>query len=461
MSALGRNSDLPVDGSDSRTRLKRKKRKFRHNPKEQDEDGGQPNQHAPVHVPTPPGFLHLARVILESEHKIEIIFPGSEKPRNAFARIGHGGTFLVYAELRTMSDAILASPEALRSLAERMVLKRTRPMPAAGRNDNSAFLRYAAIFSELQILLDEDISQHENFIDILGLTWDFEESANGSLGAWPVLALEAATATMDDVLREFAASDAPLSPKLEYCRDVARGLAFLHQKGVAHCDIKAENVLICVTNISGSVAKLSDFGSAILDVTPETDLPLGIAGTRPWNAPEYGRHLRGLEVFKTDVFSFGMLVWRSVAPDGILRSFSQSTTTRPEYEEGLSNIATLKTAGQLVDTAANEARESCADLESLHELLFLLRSTLEYEPSSRASMALITEHIQTLVLLSSGSEEKSNVSTEDDDAVSLREKPKTHDIQTSLSFASPKNLEPLSPIPPLPATPFCPDVSTV
>ena len=85
-------------------------------------------------------------------------------------------------------------------------------------------------------------------------------------------------------------------------------MQFLHQNKLAHCDVKTENVLICVTSYSGTIAKLSDFGSAILDVAPETSLEHGVAGTPPWNAPEWKEKLMGLDILTVDVFSFAMLV---------------------------------------------------------------------------------------------------------------------------------------------------------
>jgi serine/threonine protein kinase len=53
---------------------------------------------------------------------------------------------------------------------------------------------------------------------------------------------------------------------IERTRDIARdllnALAFIHEHGIAHRDVKPENVLLCDDGAGGVVAKLADFGCA-------------------------------------------------------------------------------------------------------------------------------------------------------------------------------------------------------
>jgi serine/threonine protein kinase len=154
--------------------------------------------------------------------------------------------------------------------------------------------------AELQILTSPSVREHENIIDFLGLTWDFEPNTDGLESVWPVLALEAAQCTMETLLYE--SRDGPMSSRLKYYYDIAKALDFLHNSGVAHCDIKSENVLICKSSLSRMVAKLSDFSCAILDISPKTYLPYGIASTPPWNAPEWNQELAGLDILKVDTY---------------------------------------------------------------------------------------------------------------------------------------------------------------
>jgi Protein kinase domain len=348
-------------------------------------------------------FLHLASFILEWD--IPILFPGSARPRNSYAMIGSGGSFLVFNEVRTMDDVII-KPEEVRSLADKMVLKRTRAHqlhPEAGASNDS--IRYSSIMAELQVLTNRSIAEHENFIDLLGLTWDFEPDSDGINSVWPVLALEAAECSMETHM--YNLRDAPLSQKIKYCRDVATALEFLHERGVVHCDIKLENVLICVTPSSGSVAKLSDFGSALLDITPDTKLPYGVVGTRPWNAPEYGECLQGLDIFKLDVFSYGMLLWRSISHSRILEELSRSQGA--ERESILNSLEEKKKSNQLVQVAIQDLKTTCGQSSELSAVIGLLESTFSSHPKERLTMAEVKTSLDGMaVQLSDDGDEAEN-----------------------------------------------------
>jgi Protein kinase domain len=437
--------------------LKRKKRKYGNKPKEAQEPLDQDNDLARAVPPQGPkySFIHLAALILEDE--IPILFRGDRRPRNSFAKLGSGGTFLVYAEFRTMANVII-QPYELRSLADNMVLKRTRPHQAVATSGNVDDARYAAIMAELQVLRDRDIAEHENFIDFMGLTWDFEQGSENSLSVWPVLALEAATCTLEDII--FQLIDAPLAEKIGYCYDVAKGLAFLYEKGVVHCDVKSENVLICVTQLSGSVAKLSDFGSAILDITPETCLPFGIVGTRPWNAPEYGRRLTGLDIFKTDIFSFGMLVWRSTVHWGLLTGLNDASEAT--YNTLLLKIENMKKGDLLVSTAIEELEQAYPSSEALQEVVSVFRKSLPFNPAQRDTMPSILENLQTYLSMSLESQE----SGRDSETSPLRRSSSEATIPTGFEeegeeVSSEDGSKTVARITPLPETPFYNNVSSL
>jgi serine/threonine protein kinase len=96
--------------------------------------------------------------------------------------------------------------------------------------------------------------------------------------------------------------------------DIALGLQVLHSLKVVHGDLKLLNVLL-YTNSSTQegdeerpiVAKLADFGGALLDMHDLVCLP---SGTFPWNAPESSHLQQRDRLLATDIYSFGLLVLR-------------------------------------------------------------------------------------------------------------------------------------------------------
>ena len=386
------------------------------------------------------GFLDLIAIVLE--HDLPILFPGSERPRNAYALLGAGGSFLVFQEQRTMEELLLR-PEQIRSLEDKMVLKRTRQYHDIHYPDlNSSANRYLSIISELQILLDPEVQAHENIIDLHGLTWDFEPEDDGSYSVWPVLGLEAAECSMQSLMDEFNASEAPLSTRLQYCLDVANALSFLHARHVVHCDVKLENVLACVTQRSGSVGKLSDFGSALLGVNEDTLLLKGVAGTQPWNAPESSQVLRGLDIFKVDVYSFGMLLWRFLTRSPTLDSLEGATGE--ERERHLQSLDELKWSDQLVDVACEETRSVSTESDELNSIHEVLRKTLVCRAESRCTMSDVCS-ILARVIDSVSTEDSRRSDDDSDSAVESDESPQAilpiphdpfyTDVSASISFS--------------------------
>uniref|UniRef100_A0A8C6WU79 dual-specificity kinase n=1 Tax=Neogobius melanostomus TaxID=47308 RepID=A0A8C6WU79_9GOBI len=111
-------------------------------------------------------------------------------------------------------------------------------------------------------------------------------------------------------LEQLLASDVYLSwgVRLSLALDIARGLQYLHSKGIFHRDLTSKN---CLVRWEGSVCTcvVADFGLAekIPDYSDEEDQePLAVVGSPYWMAPEV---LRG-EVYneKADVFAYGIIL---------------------------------------------------------------------------------------------------------------------------------------------------------
>lgn len=88
--------------------------------------------------------------------------------------------------------------------------------------------------------------------------------------------------------------------------DIARGISFLHQKNIAHLDIKPENILIH----DGWKAKLADFGLSCF-IGEE----INMRGTYGYMAPEFYKDTKSVNQ-KADIYSFGFTMW-SLASGGM------------------------------------------------------------------------------------------------------------------------------------------------
>lgn len=109
---------------------------------------------------------------------------------------------------------------------------------------------------------------------------------------------------LTDFVNQFATSGALDEHLLRtYTRSVVEGIAYLHSRGIVHCDIKGKNILVG----NGSV-KLTDFGSAkrVTETTVVEDVNCSVNGTPLWMAPEVVRQVE--QGLASDIWSLGCTV---------------------------------------------------------------------------------------------------------------------------------------------------------
>ena len=107
-------------------------------------------------------------------------------------------------------------------------------------------------------------------------------------------------------LKQLVERDGPLPVEqaLELAIGVARGLAFAHEKGFVHRDVKPQNVLV---NGNGE-AKVTDFGIARSLAVPQGVTLTGtVLGTSDYISPEQAQGRQVDEL--TDVYSLGVVVY--------------------------------------------------------------------------------------------------------------------------------------------------------
>ncbi|KAF9157995.1 hypothetical protein DFQ26_008096 [Actinomortierella ambigua] len=95
--------------------------------------------------------------------------------------------------------------------------------------------------------------------------------------------------------------------KIRIAEEIARGLAYIHQMGVIHRDLKSMNVLLS----RQKEAKLCDFGMATVK-SQSAPTSIALPGTIRWMAPELFNPPR-IYSTKSDMYALGMVMWEMAA----------------------------------------------------------------------------------------------------------------------------------------------------
>ncbi|KAI9372458.1 hypothetical protein BJX61DRAFT_542690 [Aspergillus egyptiacus] len=197
-----------------------------------------------------------------------------------------------------------------------MAYKRIRPVfDYDGRIDDAAALEQ--FVTELKVLSVAEVRFHPNINRLRGVAFETQSyRPDGRL--FPVLLSDPSSlGNLLDFIRD------PVrmvdGPYWEFCEDVARGLHVLHKNSFIHGDVKCENVLVFPSASPERrkfVAKLTDFGcSMALDALGPNASTRLRGASPPYDAPESDAMIQREFLPATDVYSYGLLVWR-VAIDG-------------------------------------------------------------------------------------------------------------------------------------------------
>jgi serine/threonine protein kinase len=111
-------------------------------------------------------------------------------------------------------------------------------------------------------------------------------------------------------LNKFVKSKLIEDISIELCRkiakDIAKGLCFIHEKGIIHRDIKSDNIMIFSTDPSEVCAKIGDLGSSR---KCNKNMTINVGSTY-WMSPEVYNSKK--YSYPADIFSFGIVLWELI-----------------------------------------------------------------------------------------------------------------------------------------------------
>lgn len=284
-------------------------------------------------------LFHVAYLERENREDDSIFFDTTSEVVGARQPLGEGTSFRVERAEWRRKDPSLAFIEEKWKRTTYVALKGV----VSGQRNH-----WKDVLLEIRALLHEPLRYHPNIARLLGLGWGPIADSNS---IHPLLAMEYAELGSLHSLQS-GRPPLPFAVKQKLCYDVARGLAILHACAIVHGDLKHENVLIFQNsdNEQPYVAKLADFGGSVMDLAGSRSHSLRM-GTYPYNPPESTINLSSEYVKKTDVYSFGLLVWRTVIDGSNLLSVHELRDRKIE------DVQNLKDTGQMTTIAMTSSLE--------------------------------------------------------------------------------------------------------
>jgi serine/threonine protein kinase len=173
--------------------------------------------------------------------------------------------------------------------------------------------------------------------------------------------------------------------KLVICAGVTSGIVALHAAGVAHGDVKAENVLIFDSphTENAYLAKLTDFGSAIPISNTSSGIYARYYGTPITNAPEVSEQtgtnkLDAIGLIRCDAYSLGLLISQVIIghlPDSLTVKNSSVLPNAIEIvlNSGLPADTTANISSSLQYLLSVNPAQRCSDISIIENILQPLR----------------------------------------------------------------------------------------
>lgn len=193
----------------------------------------------------------------------------------------------------------------------------------------------------------------------------------------PYLVLEFIDGEMLRRVLQKTKGEIPISQAIDWGRQLAETLKYLHSQGIMHRDLKPENILV---DKAGKL-RIVDFGTALLIGARRLTwrhLSDGV-GTPDYMSPEQIQGDRGDE--RSDVYAWGIMMyeflagrvpfggdnWMAVMAGHLQRTPERIRETRPDVSPALEAVV-LKAMRRLPQNRYQSTDELLADLDNLDSL---------------------------------------------------------------------------------------------
>jgi hypothetical protein len=207
------------------------------------------------------------------------------------------------------------------------------------------------------------LGDHENIVRFVGVALpnDIDEQ-NPSFG----FVME----RFDNNLKEHLASNVcPLQKRIEILRKVAKGLEFLHSKGIVHRDLHSKNILVNQDRVA-----IGDFGMAIL-LSDEVGKIEDECNGFLWQS--FDEKIGPA----SDVFSFGILMWQVLTLGDLIEDWKLACKERKSLSEWILFQISMK--GVDVSTDLAKLIENCLEVNP------------ENRPTAKSISEKLEQHIST------------------------------------------------------------------
>jgi hypothetical protein len=258
---------------------------------------------------------------------------------------------------------------------------------------------YSFLSQEIRVLCHDQLRRNENITRLLFLGYSMTT-------AIPLLGLELAEhATLDFVLR-CPGHGPSIIDRANLTLDIALGLHSLHSCGIAHGDLKLDNLLVFSHPQRRIIAKLADFGGSCFlapdGLQNQTSHPRH--HTELWDSPEMLAGDVHIDWPKADTYSFGLIVaslwmrtsiYQPLALDPKFSACILERLVQQQFFTGSLWLEALKLWKLRSDSAENSVVSEVSKLlewtlereaTALPIVLPLVSATLKTLPSERSSI---------------------------------------------------------------------------